>query len=129
MVKLIILFRVNKGSFSQRYEDGYNQFMILIDQLPSLRRKEVGTMFGGMQGRMPYGQIIEASFDSREALQEALTSEAGIEAGKLLISFAGTDAIALYADVLEESYPVDWPGYPQSDDTPGTNDDLGHTDD
>lgn len=124
MVKLIILFRVNKGSFSQRYEDGYNQFMVLIDQLPGLRRKEVGTMFGGMQGRMPYGQILEASFDSRAALQEALTSEAGIEAGKTLISFAGTDAIALYADVLEESYPVDWPGYPDSDEIP---DDIDHT--
>lgn len=103
--KLVILFRVNKGSFSQRYEDGYNHFLILLDQLPGLRRKAVSTMFGGLAGRMPYGQIIEACFDSREALEAALLSEPGVEAGKTLVSFAGTDAIALYGDTLEEAFP------------------------
>jgi hypothetical protein len=37
-------------------------------------------------------------------MQAALTSPEGVEAGQALLKFAGTQAIMLFADVLEESY-------------------------
>ena len=105
MVKLQILFRA--GQRSESYYDSYNRFLIKLDQLPGLRRKSVSGVYGAMGGRMPFETIVEAYFDDQPALEAALTSEPGVEAGRLLIEFAGPDALALYADVLEESYDAD----------------------
>jgi len=105
MVKLQILFRT--GQRSESYYDSYNRFLIKLDQLPGLRRKTVSSVYGAMGGRIPFDTIVEAYFDDQATLEAALTSEPGSEAGRLLIEFAGPDALALYADVLEESYDAD----------------------
>ena len=105
MVKLQILFRT--GQRSESYYDSYNHFLIKLDQLPGLRRKSVSSVYGALGGKIPFDTIVEAYFDDQPALEAALTSEAGAEAGRLLIQFAGPDALALYADVLEESYDAD----------------------
>jgi len=103
MIKLIILLG-SPEQFSSEYTEAYNDFLIGLDQLPGLRRKAVSSVFGGMGGRTPYSMIIEAAFDSREALEQALTSPAGVHAGQLLIQFAGRQATALFVDTLEEAY-------------------------
>ncbi len=99
MVKLVILFRTGKQPVA--FYNQYNAFLMKLEELPGLRRKAVSNVFGALGGLMPYSHIVEVTFDSREALRAALTSPAGVEAGQLLLRFAGADAIALYVDTME----------------------------
>jgi uncharacterized protein (TIGR02118 family) len=103
MVKLIVLFRA--GTHSVTYEEQYNQFLILLDQLPGMRRKSVSSVYAGPGGPPHYRDVIEVYFDDRAALEAALISPAGIDAGSRLLRFAGPDAISLFAEVMEEDYP------------------------
>jgi uncharacterized protein (TIGR02118 family) len=102
MVKLIILFRT--GARPVELREQYNDFLMKLDALPGLRRKSVSTVYGSTSGTLPYSTVVEAVFDSAEAMETALTSPPGIMAGHLLTLFAGPDAIALFADTLEEAY-------------------------
>lgn len=102
MVKMTILLRA--GVMISAGE-AYNDFLMKLEALPGLRRKAVSDVYGSMSGPAPYTTLIEATFDSREALERALTSEPGVEAGHALLRFAGRDAVVLYASTLEEAYP------------------------
>jgi hypothetical protein len=104
MVKLIILFRKADTPVAD-YDGQYNQFLIKLDRLPGMSRKAVCHVYSGPGGFMPFHGVVEAFFDNPAVLQSALTSPAGVEAGQALLAFAGADAISLFADVMEESYP------------------------
>ena len=103
MVKLVILLRAGKRS--ETWYEQYNDFLMKLEELPGLRKKAVSSVFGAMGGAMPYSTIIEAYFDDQAALQTALTSQPGGEAGRLLLEFAGPQPTALYVDTLEEPFP------------------------
>lgn len=103
MVKLIVLFR-HADSLRHDYNEQYNNFLIQLDRLPGVRRKEVNNVYAGPGGFAPFHAVVEVVFDSQEDLQAALASEAGREAGVTLIHFAGTDSITLFTEVLEETY-------------------------
>lgn len=102
MVKVVILLRAGLSTTSE----SYNDFLMKLDALPGLRRKAVSDVFGSMSPSTPYTTIIEAVFDSRQAMEQALTSPEGAAAGRALQRFAGPDAVTLYAHSLEESYPL-----------------------
>ena len=102
MVKLVVLFRNRYRQMG--YADDYNKFLILLDDLPGVRRKAVSNVYAGPGGPAPFEAIVELYFDDREALRTALTSEVGVEAGNKLLDFAGPDAVTLFADVLEEEF-------------------------
>ncbi len=102
MVKLIVLFRT--GVQSTADTEHYNRFLMKLEELPGLRRKAVSTVYGARGGRMPYSVVVETYFDDPEAMEAALTSPPGVEAGALLLHFAGPDAITLFAETFEESY-------------------------
>lgn len=87
--------------------DEYNKFLMDLERLPGVRRKSVSTVFGALKGRVPYTTIVEVVFDNREAMEAALMSEAGQEAGQNLINFGGSGAYTLYMDVMEENYEAD----------------------
>ncbi len=103
MVKLIVLFR-HADEHHRDYDEQYNEFLIKLDQLPQLRRKAVSTVYSGPGGFIPFHAVVEAYFDSQADLQAALASEVGVEAGRILLHFAGPDSITLFAEVLEETY-------------------------
>ncbi len=98
MVKLIVLFR--GGRHRPEYSQPYNDFLMKLEALPGIHKKTVNTVYGG-PGGYAFRVIVEAFFDNRHALESALTSPEGIEAGNLLHDFAGADAIILFADALE----------------------------
>jgi uncharacterized protein (TIGR02118 family) len=100
MVKLIVLFR-DTDERRHDYDQRYNEFLMTLDRLPRLRRKAVSEVYAGPGGFAPYRAVVEAYFDSRADLHTALTSEAGVEAGRALLQFAGPDSITLFADVQE----------------------------
>ncbi len=101
MVKVIILFRTGART---PMDERYNDFLMALEALPGLRRKAVNHVFGSSDGLAPYRTVVEASFDDRAAMEEALTSPAGIQSGQLLRDFAGPDAVTLFADVMEEDF-------------------------
>jgi uncharacterized protein (TIGR02118 family) len=103
MVKLIVLFRQTESQ-PPDYEQHYNDFLIKVDHLPGMRRKAVSSVYSGPGGFIPYRAVVEAFFDDPPALQSALISPAGVEAGHALLGFAGADAITLFAEVMEEAY-------------------------
>lgn len=116
MVKLVVLLR--SGARTLAYTENYNEFLMKLEELPGLRRKAVSTVYGATGGAVPFSHIIEVYFDSREAMEAALTSPAGVEAGRILRQFAGPDAVNLFADTFEESYP-----YAGEEESPLTRDD------
>lgn len=104
MVKLIILFRA--GLRSTEHAEKYNTFLMSLEALPGVRRKSVSNVYSAPGGMIPFRDVIELYFESRAALEEALTSPPGVEAGNLLLDFAGPDAVTLFAEVMEEDYPT-----------------------
>ncbi len=105
MVKVIVLLRepntsVNPAEYSQHY----NEFLMALDHLPLLRRKAVCDVYAGPGGFTAYNAVVELFFNTREDLQAALTSPEGVEAGQVLLKFAGSEAVTLFANVLEEAY-------------------------
>lgn len=102
MVKLVILFRT--GAHTEEYHEQYNRFLMELEAIPGLRRKAVSTVYGSQSGKLPFSAMVEATFDTREAMQSALSSDPGTEAGRTLLQFAGPDAIVLFTDTLEETF-------------------------
>ena len=102
MVKLIILFR--SGVYPAEFDQHYNQFLMMLDELPDIRKKTVNQVYAGPGGTPAFSSVIELFFDDREALQAALLSEEGKISGVFLKNFAAHDSVTLFADALEESY-------------------------
>lgn len=105
MVKLIVLLP-SRGGDTPDYYESYNDFLMKLEQLPGIRRKAVSTVYSGRGGRAPFSTVVEVYFDSRRDLETALTSQPGIEAGQVLLSFA-PNSISLFADVMEEAVERD----------------------
>lgn len=103
MVKLIVLFR--QGSRMPDYEERYNEFLMALETLPGMRRKSVSNVYSAPGGLMQYRDVVEIYFDTRADLEAALISEPGTIAGTMLVSFAGPNAVTLFAEVMEENYP------------------------
>jgi uncharacterized protein (TIGR02118 family) len=101
MVKLVILLRVPTGA--PDFEARYNETLTLLEKLPGVRRKSVGGVWGSPGGPPPFATMIELWFDDRGALETALLSPAGQQAGRDLFDFAGNPMV-LYVDTSEEGY-------------------------
>lgn len=87
MYKLVILFL---PPFSwATFEQGWQKFLGIAEQMPGLRKESVADIEQLVYAPpdVNYKKIHELYFDSREALEVALTSEAGQKAGQWLHSF------------------------------------------
>lgn len=105
MVKLIVLFRA--GKHAPDYEERYNNFLMLLEKLPGIRKKVVSNVYSGPGGLVPFRDVIEVLFDDRAALEKALSSPIGIKSGEALLAFAGPDAVTLFAETMEEVFETD----------------------
>jgi hypothetical protein len=112
MVKVIILLRFNSGTSGN--ETDYNEFLMMLEALPGLRKKAVNNVYSGPGGLVPFRTAIELTFADRAALEAALTSGPGVEAGNALLRLAGPDAVTLFADVMEEDFPREGGSIPLS---------------
>ena len=87
MYKLVILFL--QPLVGATFEQGWQKFLGMAEKMPGLCKEAVGDIdelvFGAQS--LSYKKIHELYFDSREALEEALASEAGQNAGQWLHSF------------------------------------------
>ena len=102
MVKLIILFN-QAGRSTPEHHAQYNALLMKLEELPGLRRKVVSTVYSGRGGSIIYDTVVEAYFDDRAALEAALLSPPGTEAGQILFNYA-LNAVTLFANVMEEDF-------------------------
>jgi uncharacterized protein (TIGR02118 family) len=100
MVKLTLLFR-SQPDISV-FEEGYNNALALLEQMPNVRRRQACIVVGSPGGPSPYYRILEFYFDNRSAMDEAMLSEPGKAAGHALVGFAGRNVDLLFAEVFEE---------------------------
>ncbi len=100
MVKLMLLFKrpANEMAFEARYADN----LALLERLPNILRRQANMVLGSPQGESPYYRILELYFDDFLALDAALTSPAGKEAGRDLMQYAGDVVELVFADVFED---------------------------
>lgn len=101
MYKLVILFLPSFASAS--FEQGWQKFLGLAEQMPGLRREAVGDVEELVFGppNMHYKKVHELYFDTRQALEEALKSEPGQKAGQWLQSFTQGRFLLMIAKHME----------------------------
>ncbi|MBY0405586.1 MAG: EthD family reductase [Cyanobacteria bacterium] len=97
--KLIALYTEpeNPKEFDKLY---FETHLPLVEKLPGLARMEVSKIKSNMMGGpSPYYIIAELTFDSVEALNSAMSSPQGKEAGKNIMSFAAKNVTMLVSEV------------------------------
>ena len=101
MVKMIALFDRpgDVSAFMAHYETVH---LPLIRQMPGLRKLELHQMYDARNDAPSLFLMAEMSFDSREALLDAMKSPEGRASGKDLQSFAGSLVKIMLADVESE---------------------------
>jgi len=103
MIKLVVLFK--HASANPNFELRYQRNRALLKKMPGVIRLEESKATGGPAGETPYHWMLEVFFADAGALDAALTSPAGVTAGKDLMDFAGPDAELLFAEIIEEAAP------------------------
>lgn len=100
MVKLVLLFKrpANEMDFEERYADN----LALLERMPNILRRQANMVLGSPKGGSPYYRILEFYFDNFPTLDAALTSEAGREAGRDLMLYAGDLVELIFVDVFED---------------------------
>jgi uncharacterized protein (TIGR02118 family) len=100
MIKLIIFFR--KPTDTNTFEDQFAQrYVPAINKLPGLKRAAVVRGLGAPRGDAPYYLIHELYFEDMPALNQALNSTEGRDAGALLMSFAREIVTMMFGEVWE----------------------------
>jgi uncharacterized protein (TIGR02118 family) len=105
MYKLIALFATPADP--QAFEAQWSgEFVPRAEKLPGLRRAVVSRIEGTPAGPAPYYLVHELYFDDKAALEAAMASPAGVEAGQTLMAFASDDVVLLLAEHLEDAPPA-----------------------
>ncbi|MFN8377963.1 MAG: EthD family reductase [Anaerolineae bacterium] len=101
MVKFMILFF--KPGDPSRFEERYNNFLALVERMPSVQRRQVVHVLASPLGETPINRILEVYFEDYPTLEESLKSPAGQEAGKELNLLPREEFNMLFAEVYEEA--------------------------
>ena len=99
-VKLTVVYGTpeDPAAFDQHYADVH---MPLVLKWPGVERVELAKVSGGPMGSpSPYHQIAEIWFADEDALNAALGSEAGREAGKDFMNIAPPGSFMTVAEVI-----------------------------
>ncbi len=101
MVKFMVLF--GKPINQAEFEDAYNDFFALVERMPNISRRQVIDVLGSPVGETRLFRILEVYFEDRDALDAALRSKAGQEAGNELSRFEAGSFEMVFAEVYEEA--------------------------
>jgi uncharacterized protein (TIGR02118 family) len=101
MVKFMILFA--KPDNPDEFENTYNDFFALVERMPHIQRRQVIDILGSPVGDTRLFRILEVYFEDKDALDNALRSKPGQEAGSELRRFKPGSFEMVFADVYEEA--------------------------
>jgi uncharacterized protein (TIGR02118 family) len=99
-VKLTVVYGKpdDADGFDKHYHDVH---MPMVGRWPGIERVEVAKVSGGPMGSpAPYHLITEIYFADEAALNEALSSEAGREAGKDFMSIAPQGSFMTVSEIV-----------------------------
>ena len=102
MHKLIVQFK-STGDPTRLETQWSGRFVPLAEKMPGIRRVSVTRIIGGGMGASDLHMVHEFYFDDLAALQHAMASDEGQEAGQALMAFAADSATILLAEHLEEA--------------------------
>ncbi len=100
MHKLIVLIRrpEDPAAFEDRWS---REFVPRVELMPGLRRVTLSRIHGKLPGATDLHLVHEFYFDGLEALQSAMASPQGQEAGRALMAFASAEASLFFAEHME----------------------------
>lgn len=100
-VKLTVVYGQpdDADAFDKHYHEVH---MPIVGRWPDVQRTEVAKVSGGPMGSpAPYHLITEIYFASEDALNGALSSEAGREAGKDFMAIAPPGSFMTVAEIVD----------------------------
>jgi uncharacterized protein (TIGR02118 family) len=102
--KLILVFRppIDPTIFERRWSD---EFVPLAERMPGLRRVSLARAYGGPTGPTDVYLVHEFYFDDSSALQQAMVSAEGQQAGRALMGFAARQVSLTFADTWRKNGP------------------------
>ena len=101
MYKLLIL--ISPAAEGPALDKGWPEFLHHAEAMPGLQREAAGQVTQHLYGQMPVGRVHELFFENRAALQAAMSSTAGVEAGKVLQRITGGHITLLIVEHREDS--------------------------
>jgi uncharacterized protein (TIGR02118 family) len=102
LVNALILFGV--PTESEAFDEYFtNHHMQLLRAVPNVEKIILNQIAGAAHGESPYYLVVELQFNSEEAMQEGLNSEAGQAMANDLSQFASGGVSVLFAQVAVES--------------------------
>jgi len=118
MHKLVILIEPLDDWDS--FEEAWPTFLHLVETMPALQREAISRVEGFLFGEIPFAQMHELFFEDLKVAQEAMASEQGRAAGKLLQAMTGGRMTLFFADHKEDDLENIQKFTQQSGDTPGS---------
>lgn len=100
MHKLVILIGALEDW--QTFENQWPNFLHLVERMPGLRREATSRVESFLYGDTPFTQMHELFFDTQAELEQALSSDEGRAAGKLLQHITGGKISLFVADYKED---------------------------
>ncbi len=122
MIKLTILY--TEPADKDAFEAFYTENLALLERIPDVIRREVSHVFGAPDGNPAFYRGLELYFESRDTLDTAMQSEAGVEAGQHLMTRAAKLVTLFFAEVYEEAGGFTPNGLPHAagpDTAPGSD--------
>lgn len=101
MVKFMVVF--HKPGDDALFEQRYNEFLALIERMPSITRRQVVSVTGSPMGVTDLYRILEVYFEDTSQMEASLRTSAGQEAGGHLNGFQRGTFEMIFADVYEEA--------------------------
>ncbi len=100
MYKLVIL--IEPPEDRQGFDAQWPEFLHLAEQMPGLSREASCRVEQFLFGACAYAQLHELYFDTFQAAQQAMASEPGRAAGRLLQQMTGGKVTLFIADHKED---------------------------
>lgn len=98
MVKLIALYKTpaDAASFDDNY---FNSHIPLTMKMPGLVKAEISRVTGSPMGQCDYYMMAELYFETKEAMDAAMSSPEGKASAKNLMGFAKELVYMMFAEV------------------------------
>lgn len=101
MYKLIIV--IEKQAIRGKFDDLWPRFLYHAERMPGLVREASSRIEDVLVGDVSLGLVHELFFETQDALQNAMVSSHGQEAGKILQEIAGGALSLMIAEHKEDS--------------------------
>ncbi|MCH8799494.1 MAG: EthD family reductase [Chloroflexi bacterium] len=102
MQNVLMLFGhpAEPAAFDSHFKDNFSP---LLRAIPNVRKIEINQVAGAAHGDSPYYLIVSLQFDSDDALQDGLNSEAGQAMASGMDDFVTGGVSVLFAQAVIES--------------------------